>query len=439
LSPDPASAKAGQGLANARKWVSTGRSERLVWGECQGSGAKPYQVQFDLDESSSKCSCPSRKFPCKHVLGLMLLFSASPQAVGSQAVPAWVEEWVAGRAERARKKQEKAEAPPKPVDEEAQAERREKRLSRVSIGLAALKTWAEDLVRSGIATVPGKGYAFFDEPARRMIDAQAPGVARRVQKLGEIASSGAGWQQPFMEQLASLYLLIRAFEGIAELPEPTQQDVLSTAGLPPTSDDPSTFAAVRDVWQIIAQDVVTEDRIRAQRTWLFGRDSKRPALVLAFAHGTSPLDTTLAPGMSFEGEMAFYPGNGTRAVVRSRGGLQPLQELRVFLTVTDLCDLTSEWFAKQPWMDEVPVALCRVIPIRSESSWILADSQRRALPTAMSDEAGWLAMAMSGGEPIDVAGVYDGRRLRPLALMAGGEYVSLVNVNPEGKWASSTT
>jgi len=255
-----------------------------------------------------------------------------------------------------------------------------------------------------------------------------------VQKLGEIASSGSGWQQPFMEQLASLYLLIRAFEGISELPESTQQDVLSTVGLSPTLDDPSTFAALRDVWQIIAQEVVTEDKIRAQRTWLFGRDSRRPALVLAFAHGNS-----LAPGMSFEGEMAFYPGNGSRAVVRSRGEFQPLKELCGLSAVTDLCELASEWFAKQPWLDDLPVALCRVIPIRSESSWLLTDSQRRSVPTAMSDEAGWLAMALSGGEPIDVAGVYDGRRLRPLGLLAGAEYVSLANVNPEGKWASSTT
>ena len=72
LAPDAGSVKAGRELATARKWVSLGRSEQAVWGECQGSGAKPYQTKIDLSEPAFQCSCPSRKFPCKHALGLLL-------------------------------------------------------------------------------------------------------------------------------------------------------------------------------------------------------------------------------------------------------------------------------------------------------------------------------------------------------------------------------
>ena len=60
LAPDPASGKAGQGLASPRKWPSLGHDADAVWGECQGSGAKPYQVQVALAGPSFKCSCPSR-------------------------------------------------------------------------------------------------------------------------------------------------------------------------------------------------------------------------------------------------------------------------------------------------------------------------------------------------------------------------------------------
>src|SRR4051812_47929336 len=97
LAPDPASAKAGQGLATARKWASLGFDGRAAWGECQGSGAKPYQVQVDLAEPAFKCSCPSRKFPCKHGIGLMLLFASDAFARGAR--PAWVEQWLAGRSD----------------------------------------------------------------------------------------------------------------------------------------------------------------------------------------------------------------------------------------------------------------------------------------------------------------------------------------------------
>ena len=81
LAPDPASAKAGQGLASARKWASLGSGEGLIWGECQGSGASPYQTKCDLSGPAFSCSCPSRKFPCKHGLGLMLIWASAATAL----------------------------------------------------------------------------------------------------------------------------------------------------------------------------------------------------------------------------------------------------------------------------------------------------------------------------------------------------------------------
>ncbi|MDB5291225.1 MAG: zinc finger protein [Phycisphaerales bacterium] len=423
LAPDGASLKAGQGLALTKKWVSLGRDELYVWGECQGSGAKPYQVQFDLSESASKCSCPSRKFPCKHALGLMLILTASSDAIASQAMPAWV----AGRIERTRKRQEKAEAPPKPVDEEAQAQRLEKRLARVAEGLTALKRWAEDLINAGIATLPSKGYAFFDEPARRLIDAQAPGVAGRVQKLAQIAGSGAGWQHPFVSQLASLYLLIRAFEGRAALPESVQHDVMANIGIPVKSEDIAALPAVRDLWQIIAQEVDVEEGLRVQRTWLFGSESRRPALVLAFAHGAAPLDVSLAPGLSFEGEVTYFPGNGLRAAVTARGDLKPLTAVHGLATLEELCAFATGHFSQEPWLSEVVTPVHRVIPMKSDGGWAMVDADRRAIPATMNDRAGWLSLAISGSHPIDLMTGYDGRSLRPLAIIANGEYVSLMS------------
>src|SRR5689334_19615585 len=104
LAPDSASASAGQGLASAKKWTSLGRSERAVWGLCQGSGKDPYQARIDLSEPAFKCSCPSRKFPCKHGIGLLLLFAKDEKSFQAVAEPAWVADWLAGRSDRAEKK-----------------------------------------------------------------------------------------------------------------------------------------------------------------------------------------------------------------------------------------------------------------------------------------------------------------------------------------------
>ena len=105
LAPDDASAKAAKGLTSAAKWPTLGANDQAVWGECQGSGSKPYQTQVDLSGPAFKCSCPSRKFPCKHGLALLMLQAQSPTLFTATEVPAWVAEWVASRSEKAQKKE----------------------------------------------------------------------------------------------------------------------------------------------------------------------------------------------------------------------------------------------------------------------------------------------------------------------------------------------
>src|SRR5215472_18662690 len=93
LSPDAASAKAAQGLLNLKNWSRLGTDGRAAWGLCQGSGSKPYQAQIDLPEPAFKCSCPSRKFPCKHGLALLLLLAEQPKEFREASPPDWVMKW----------------------------------------------------------------------------------------------------------------------------------------------------------------------------------------------------------------------------------------------------------------------------------------------------------------------------------------------------------
>lgn len=117
LAPDESSQKAGKGLAEGSKWVTIGVSDTALWGECKGSGSKPYQTQVALGNIAFKCSCPSRKFPCKHGLGLLLLYAGQPGIFTRSPMPAWVQEWISKRADR---EEQKAESKGTPVDEAAQ-------------------------------------------------------------------------------------------------------------------------------------------------------------------------------------------------------------------------------------------------------------------------------------------------------------------------------
>ena len=97
-----------------------GTTGSVLFGECRGSGSKPYLACVNLTEPAYRCSCPSRKFPCKHALGLLLLWSADGVPV-EEAAPQWVTEWLDARAERAARSATKIEAaraksaePPRP-------------------------------------------------------------------------------------------------------------------------------------------------------------------------------------------------------------------------------------------------------------------------------------------------------------------------------------
>ena len=103
LAPDPPSLKAGRQLANPRLWLATHINDRVLWGEVQGSGKDPYRTQIDLGAIAFKCTCPSRKFPCKHGLALLLLRAQNAAAFGQGEPPAWVAKWLASRQQRAEK------------------------------------------------------------------------------------------------------------------------------------------------------------------------------------------------------------------------------------------------------------------------------------------------------------------------------------------------
>src|SRR5882672_11444681 len=103
LSPDSASAAAGKKLARATQWKSVGHSERALFGECQGSAL--YQTQVALVDLAAKCSCPSRKFPCKHALGLLFLATDAPRAIPPAPEPEWVVAWFQKRGAALEKKQ----------------------------------------------------------------------------------------------------------------------------------------------------------------------------------------------------------------------------------------------------------------------------------------------------------------------------------------------
>jgi hypothetical protein len=283
-----------------------------------------------------------------------------------------------------------------------------------------------DWAKSGTAAAPSRGLDAFDAVARRLVDAQAPGVARRVRNLGGIAVRGAGWQRPFLQQLSLLHLLCKAAERHDALPADDQADLLTAFGVPVPAADIAALPAVHDIWCVAGVSVEQEEKLRVQRTWLFGRTTRRQALMLQFAHGTAPLDISLRPGTEFGGEVVFHPGRGPRANVRTAPvTCVPLNGPFGYDSISDALDEYSLQAASNPWNECMLMPLRNVIPNRINDTWMIADHNHDMLPLSMSDRIGWTLMALSGGRPVDLMAEYDGGTLAVLAAKIGPRFHTL--------------
>jgi hypothetical protein len=416
LAPDPASASAAGGLASPATWSGCGASEAAVWGLCQGSGRKPYEVAVDLGGPAYRCTCPSRKIPCKHALGLLLMWSSGEVATVTE--PEWVDAWLAARART-------VERDPGVRDEDAAARRRERRAERVAAGVAELDGWLTDQVRRGLGSLERGGPAEFAAVAARMVDAQASGLAGGLRRAGDAVSRGRDWPGRVLEELALLHLLVSAHARLDSLPEGLAATVRTRLGFSTSVE--SVLASgerVADRWVVLGVVDQVEEQLVTRRTWLLGLGSGRPALILAFAPPGVPLDGSFAAGTEVPATLAFYPGaQPLRALAVDRGdpsvaGRPKAEPVAVAL------DGYARALATDPWLDRWPLLLDAVTPATVDGGWALVDSAGDALAMRRGLDP-WPLLAVSGGGPLTVAGEWSSAGFRPLSCWDGERPVRL--------------
>jgi hypothetical protein len=429
LAPDPAAFKAAQGTAKPAKWINLGRDARLVWGECQGSGASPYQVRADLVDVTYKCSCPSRKLPCKHTLALLLLLAGG--AVKEGAPPEFVAEWSANGAKRAETQQAKtAASSEKEVDKEAQAKRIEKRESRISEGLAQLEIWLTDIVADGLAATRAQGDAFWEKMAARLVDAQAPGLARRVRELSWAAASRE-WQSELLAGIARLQLLIDGYRALDRLAAPLAAEVRSLIGWTQDQEQLRQREGVRDHWHVIARRQSHDETLTTQTTWLHGANTRQFALVLEFAVGAQPLPATYSVGQVLDAELVFFEGEpAIRALEKARHDSGPRRvELPQGADVAALQSAFAALLARNPYVERLPFVLDRVHPeLAADGRLLLRDETGCSVSVAASCKHSWELIALSGGRALRLFGEWNGRSFDPYCVQYASELFLLARI-----------
>ena len=382
LAPDEQVGKAARALARPGHWRYPARHGQALWGEHQGSGAEPYRVAVDLEGPAFKCTCPSRKRPCKHALGLLLLAQAEPQALREGPVPPWVVEWLAGRAATPARQ---APPPREPASgAQPQAARAARRLERVRQGATALTRWLEDLVRQGLGTLPAQPPGFWETQVARLVDAQATGLARRVRELALVPGSGEGWPARALDRLGRLYLLLEAFGRLEGLPPDLQEEVRTQIGWAQSQEALAARPGVRDRWAVVGRRVTEEDRLRVQRTWLWGLQGQRGALLLDFAPPGRPFASSLAPGTGLDAELVFWPGpQPLRALVKGQPAAIPLAALPALPSLAAALEAYGHALAGNPWLERWLLPVEGVVPWRRGEGWAVRDRSDHTLPLAL--------------------------------------------------------
>jgi hypothetical protein len=422
--PDSVSLGAARKLAVPGPWSETGSTETLVWGKCQGSGKTPYQVSVDLSGPAYRCSCPSRKFPCKHGLALLLLWVRSDGSVADAAEPAgFAADWAAERAARAPGTTRAARPA---ADPEARARRLQTRLATMGAGIEEFAQWLADLVRNGTATARRQPWAWWDATAARLVDAQLPGLADRVRAMSSEVSRRDDWADHLLAEAGRWWTAVQAWRRWDDLDDATRADLRTFLGWAwatdevlarnePGAGEPSGH------WQVLGAHRSDSGRLQEQRTWLRAVETGELVQVLEFAAGGDPLPVAQVVGSVLDVPLARYPGSTPRRALFS-GAPAPVAQREALPrggTVDDALTSLADLWSRNPWAARAPVLVRGVlVPPTGKDPAVIVDADGASLPLLEADH--WELLARTGGQPTDVFGELEEAGLRPLAVTEVG-------------------
>ncbi|WP_406232606.1 DUF5691 domain-containing protein [Nocardia sp. NBC_01009] len=430
LAPDASSLSAARKLAG--RWHGAGYHDTALWGLCKGSGAKPYQTIVDLAGPAYKCSCPSRKFPCKHALSLLLSWSGGSVEEAAQ-IADFAADWITGRATRAAAKPagETVARTPNPATAE-------QRRVRVTAGLEELDIWLGDQVRTGLAQ-SDRSFGAFEAIAARMVDAQAPGIASALRQLPATVVTSADWPDLVLREFARLHLLVAAHRRIDDMSPALAASIRSHIGYPAPAESVRDEPAVRDRWMVLGVRTSEEERLYTRRSWLYGRESRRWALLVEHSFGTPSFSAEVpAPGMMADAHLHYYPGAAPlRALWGERhGAAEPFTTFPIAAeagSITAALDAHARALGADPWLRSWPILLTDVVPVPTENGWYIAESGGAAVPVVPIEQP-WRLLGVSGGHPVTLAAEWTADGLVPISAFTAGE---IVDVSGQGLTARS--
>ena len=424
LAPDASSVHSGKGLAKPASWQEVGEEGDFLWGLCKGSGSKPYQVRVDVSqpEIGFKCSCPSRKLPCKHVLGLLFLRAQNGKPLGGEC-PDWVREW---RDKRERRQESAAgsdagEGAKKKSKKKSVsfAERVEAHLPLMTEGMDLLSERMLDAVRHGVTS------GWLRDLSKRLVDTQLPGLALMLGKLEKEYEDGKDEVslERLLTRMGRLQLLVEAFRGRDRLSEAERYDLFLALGM--TMDKDQVLAEgvrVAGTWRVLGVAMEEFGRLRERRVWL-GNDEGTTALLQDYAPQKMGFPGSFNAGDTFIGEVAFYPGTvRQRALTTENFTPAPAADPPIVETALAVQRM-REQMATNPWLWRWPLQLSAVrLHCNREGHLevLLEDGRQLPLFVSCGKRMAWTLHAISLAAPVRCFGEWTGSEFWPLRVWREG-------------------
>ena len=457
VAPDQASLNAASKLLKRSKWPMLEQSAdgNVLWGQCQGSGSTPYSMAVAKHDLGAKCSCPSRKFPCKHSIALMWWFADNASEFTVGETPDWVSQWLSRRRGSTSTNSEEVSTkskvslsdavddsakPVKPLTEDEikkkadraakQKERnRQKRESSILQGLDDLDVWIVDQIEEGFAGFDTRANEQVQILVKRLVDAKAPGLAMRLESAvsSYFAAEFSDRNDVLIEAFGMLHLLANAYRRQAELPEPLVADVRQAVGWTVERESLLNDANAKRLngrWVVTGTRETTQtDRTIRQETWLLCVDSEQEhtvAVLIDFVPVSSGAGraSPYQAGQIIDATVVFYPS------------ATPLRALLFEPTVNggaaagmpnnpDTMETALNGFyakrAANPWLASWPLTIGDVRVQRSSDNQLWLTNSDNSVAVLLSPMVAEKASVLLGMDKISVHGLFDGNEIELMA------------------------
>jgi hypothetical protein len=414
LAPDQASLNAAKKLLSPSKWPLRGQSVAVntIWGECQGSGANPYYTMADVVDHGYKCTCPSRKFPCKHVLALLWQFAEGANDFAQGEPPEYVHNWLGRRRKTTRNSADSVDAE-KPVvkkdislaqettkpqltkeeiekKEAANARRAKQNKAKtdasIADGLSDFQQWVNDQLTTGITTFIKEVNIRSRQIAARLVDAKATNFASRIDELPSRILALDSEQQPeaVFKELGQLVLLSEAWHT-----NPDDVDVRRAVATSESRDqlfNNQDTQRISGIWETVGEKVESrKDGLIAHSRWLLQLDDKPRFALLSdyYPASAGKREVGFSTGNQIQGELVFYPSRfPMRAVISQHEVITPENRQHWNTQGSNIWQSYAHQLSLLPWSEYCPCLLGggRIYMNSKKRFWWRSDDLTQSIP-----------------------------------------------------------